>query len=129
MIPPYLEALVRNELGSMFASRAKLAIGIPLLTAGATAVFLGFVLAGAAKREAGKRLQRWPRRSPRDQPKARATCRPWRSGSRQAALSSMKQGRPIAGAARDSPRVVRVSRRGMPEQRSRSSLAAKSTTS
>ena len=48
VIPASLEALVRKELGMMFASRVKLTIGVPLLTAGATAVFLGFVLSGAA---------------------------------------------------------------------------------
>ena len=98
VIPASVDAVVRKELGTMFASRVKLAIGVPLLTAGATAVILGLVLSGAASQR-GQAGPAMAAAVPAINPKARATRLPWRSGSRRVALSSMKKAGPSLGPA------------------------------
>ena len=98
VVPAALSELVREELGSMLATKIKLATGAVILAAGASAVLIGVVLGGGPGRtpEAGPLVAAVSQRS--DQPKIAADApAPVAPLSAQGTVVD-SNGQPIAGA-------------------------------
>ena len=101
VVPASLSSVVREELSSMFATKLKLALGVPL-AAVASAALMGFVLAAAANQKT-ETAPACPATIPgRDQPKGKAEVPALAAKLRAKGTVVDEAGRPIARCTRDS---------------------------
>jgi RNA polymerase sigma factor (sigma-70 family) len=97
MVPASLSSLVREELSSMFATKLKLALGVPL-AAVASAVLMGFVLAATANQKTETAPASPAALPARDQPKGKAEASALAAKLSATGTVVDEAGRPIARA-------------------------------